>query len=49
MCFLSCKVCKNKTFTITQMDQEFPLLRCAACGQHIDKIGWLHDGETLEE
>lgn len=41
MAFLACAVCKNKTYTHT-IDQVggFPLVRCAACGQHIGRIGW---------
>ncbi len=41
MAFISCKVCRNKTYTITRdVVGEFPLLRCAACGQHIGRMGW---------
>lgn len=46
MAFHSCSVCRNKTFTLTsdRMDG-FPLLRCAACGQHIGRMGWAHDDD----
>jgi hypothetical protein len=48
MAFLSCKACKNKTYTFT-MDRpdDFPLMRCAACGQHIGRMGWAHDDDPL--
>ena len=48
MAFLGCKLCKNKTFTLTH-DQlgSFPLMRCAACGQHIGRMGWAHDDDPL--
>lgn len=41
MAFHACKHCRNKTFTLTE-DRvgEFPLMRCAACGQHMGRIGW---------
>lgn len=41
MAFLACKSCRNKTFTHTldKMDN-FPLVRCAACGQHIGRVGY---------
>lgn len=48
MCFLSCVACKNKTFSVIEMDKDFPLLRCAACGAHIDRIGWVNDDEITE-
>lgn len=49
MCFLSCKVCRNKTFTLTEdMDASgFPLMRCAACGQHMGRMGWYRDDSPL--
>lgn len=49
MAFISCCLCKNKTFTLTR-DQpgEFALMRCAACGQHIGRIGWSHDDDPAE-
>lgn len=45
MAFLSCKHCKNKTYTLT-LDHppgSFPLMRCACCGSHIGRMGWWHD------
>ena len=44
MAMLSCVGCKNKTFTFTQMVVgDFPVMRCAACGDHLGKMGWVHD------
>lgn len=44
MAFLACSVCRNKTYTLTE-DQPggFPLMRCAACGQHMGRMGWYQD------
>lgn len=41
---MSCKNCSNKTYLMV-MDKvgEFPLCQCAACGQHIGRMGWSHD------
>lgn len=48
MAFLACAVCKNKTFTHTfDRVDSFPLVRCAACGQHIGRVGWADDKETV--
>lgn len=46
MAFLSCVHCQNKTFTF-QRDRpgDFPLMKCAACGQHIGRMGWAHDDD----
>lgn len=46
MAFHACSVCRNKTFTLTQ-DRvgDFPLLRCAACGQHMGRMGFAHDDQ----
>lgn len=46
MCLLACKVCRNKTYTLTydQIDT-FPLMRCAACGNHAGRMGWFHDDD----
>ena len=41
MAFLACRACKNKTYTHTFDKPGFwPLVRCAACGQHIGRVGW---------
>lgn len=39
--YVSCKHCQNKTYTIVmEGDERFPLVRCAACGCHIGRMGW---------
>ena len=38
--FIGCKHCKNKTYTLTNEADSYPLLKCAACGSHIGRIGW---------
>ncbi len=41
MAFISCKHCRNKTYTLTEDKVgDFPLMRCAACGSHIGRMGW---------
>lgn len=49
MAFLSCVHCKNKTFTLTsdQPPPAFPLLRCAACGSHLGRMGWVRPEDPL--
>ncbi len=48
MAFIACKVCKNKTFTLVDDQPEtFPLMRCAACGAHIGRMGWAHDDDPV--
>lgn len=46
MAFIACRTCRNKTFTLTE-DRvgDFPLMRCAACGHHIGRMGWAHDDD----
>lgn len=46
MAFIACKHCRNKTYTVTE-DRvgHFPLMRCAACGAHIGRMGWAHDDD----
>jgi hypothetical protein len=48
MAFLACVSCRNKTYTLT-LDKpgEFPLLRCAACGDHMGRMGWVHNDDPL--
>ena len=50
MAFIACRACRNKTYTLTRdrMD-DFPLMRCAACGQHMGRMGWSHDDEPGEK
>lgn len=48
MCFMACRHCRNKTFTHTWTgEQSFPLVRCAACGNHIGRIGWANGDDDL--
>lgn len=48
MSFMSCKSCRNKTFVfMTDIVGYFPLIKCAACGQHIGRTGWVHDDDPL--
>jgi hypothetical protein len=48
MAFHACKVCRNKTFTLTaDKPGDFPLMRCAACGSHIGRMGWAHDDDPV--
>ena len=45
--FMACRHCRNKTFThIYDRNGGFPLVTCAACGQHIGRVGWAPDAET---
>ena len=45
MAFHACSLCRNKTFTLTEDRVDgYPLMRCAACGQHMGRVGWAHDG-----
>jgi hypothetical protein len=38
---LACANCRNKTFLhVCDKPEGFPLAQCAACGQHIGRIGW---------
>lgn len=47
MAFIACAACRNKTYTLTDdRPGTFPLLRCAACGQHIGRMGWAPEDET---
>lgn len=50
MAFIACRQCRNKTFTLTD-DRvgSFPLMRCAACGNHIGRMGWSHDDDPASE
>ena len=50
MSFLACKVCRNKTYTLTiDKPEYFPLMRCAACGAHMGRMGWYHDDDPVRE
>lgn len=44
MAFIACKVCRNKTFTMTEdVVGYFSLVRCACCGAHLGRIGWAQE------
>jgi hypothetical protein len=44
MAFFACVVCRNKTYTLTEdRPGDFPLMKCAACGQHMGRMGWAYD------
>lgn len=47
--FLACKSCRNKTYTLVyDRVENFPLLKCAACGQAMGRMGWSHDDDPEE-
>jgi ferredoxin-like protein FixX len=47
--FIACKVCRNKTYTLIEDHMsDFPLMRCAACGTAMGRMGWSHDDEPPE-
>lgn len=42
--FICCGTCRNKTFTLVEDHRSgFPLMKCAACGQAMGRMGWIHD------
>lgn len=42
--FVCCGECRNKTFTLIEDHRSgFPLMKCAACGTAIGRMGWVHD------
>lgn len=44
--FHCCTVCRNKTFTLVVDRPEcLPMLKCAACGAEISRIGFAHDDD----
>lgn len=46
MAFIACAVCHNKTYTLVDdRPGDFPLMKCAACGQHMGRMGWAYDEE----
>lgn len=49
MAMIACGHCKNKTFTLTEdRVDDFPLMKCAACGCHIGRMGWAHDDDPAQ-
>jgi surface antigen len=48
MTFIACRHCRNKTYTLVVDGHDYPLMRCAACGNHIGRMGWAPDDEAVE-
>lgn len=45
--FVACGHCRNKTFTlIPPPDKGFNMVRCAACGQDIGRMGWADGNDS---
>lgn len=40
MSFMSCKHCRNKAFVVMYDTEQFPMMKCCACGAHLGRIGW---------
>ena len=39
--FVACANCRNKTYVLIEDEKDqFPLLKCSACGNEIGRIGW---------
>jgi hypothetical protein len=50
MALSACTHCRNKTFTLTHDKLDtFPLMRCAACGAHLGRMGWAHDDDPAPQ
>ncbi len=50
MAFIACRACRNKTYTLTEDKVgDFPLMRCAACGCHIGRMGWAEKGQDFQK
>ncbi len=48
--FIACGSCKNKTYTLVEdYRSTFPLMKCAACGQAMGRMGWYHDDDPMTE
>jgi hypothetical protein len=42
--FIACGICRNKTYTLmNDFRSSFPIMKCAACGQAMGRMGWYHD------
>ena len=44
LAFIACVHCRNKTFTLHE-DRvgDYPLMKCAACGMHMGRMGYVHE------
>lgn len=38
--FAACVACRNKTFLMIHDEHDYPLIKCAACGDRIGRVGW---------
>lgn len=39
-----CKHCRNKNFLLlAPAENDYPVLKCAACGANIGRVGWVHE------
>jgi len=48
LALMSCVFCHNKTFNfIHDKTDDFPMMRRAACGAHMGRMGWAHDDDPL--
>src|SRR5687767_1691614 len=48
--FIACGSCRNKTYTlVNDYRSNFPLMKCAACGQAMGRMGWYHDDSPEKE
>ena len=47
MSFIACGHCRNKNFLLVEDGRDFPLMKCSACGQHMGRMGWVHDDDPL--
>jgi hypothetical protein len=42
--WMACAKCQNKTYLVVyEGHEQFPLLQCAACSNHIGHFGWAHN------
>lgn len=42
----ACTHCRNKTFLLSHDSHSgFPMVKCAACGAHIGRVGWADDDD----
>lgn len=43
--FGTCSLCRNKTFLMIHDQHDYPMIRCAACQQNIERFGWVKTDE----